>query len=164
MADNVTLNPPSVVGGAVVATDDIGGVQFPVSKIALGASGVADGFVGVGNPLPAETQQQPLTWAASNGAPITTAANTPVIAAPSAGFHLVPVSLQVCNMGATPVRVAFRQGVAGALRHDVPLPQYVPARIMLGRSWALPTATALYLYTSAAGEVHWTIGYVTEAD
>lgn len=51
MSDNVTLDPGS--GGAIIRTDDIGGVQFPVSKIVLGADGTDDGLLCAANPLPA---------------------------------------------------------------------------------------------------------------
>lgn len=50
MADNVTANPGA--GGATFATDDIGGVQWPRSKITLGADGVNDGDVSSSNPMP----------------------------------------------------------------------------------------------------------------
>lgn len=50
MADNVETNPGS--GGAVFATDDIGGVNFPRTKMALGADGVNDGDVSATNPMP----------------------------------------------------------------------------------------------------------------
>ena len=50
MADDVTLNPG--VGGAVVRTDDVGGVQYPVSKLVLGDDGANGGLVTVRNPLP----------------------------------------------------------------------------------------------------------------
>lgn len=50
MADNVTAN--SGVGGATFAADDVGGVHFPRTKLALGADGVNDGDVAAGNPLP----------------------------------------------------------------------------------------------------------------
>lgn len=52
MADNVTLNPG--VGGSVVATDDIGAVQFQRIKLTLGADGVNDGDVASANPLPVQ--------------------------------------------------------------------------------------------------------------
>lgn len=50
MADNVTANPGS--GGPNFAADDIGGVYFPRTKLALGADGVNDGDVSAANPLP----------------------------------------------------------------------------------------------------------------
>jgi len=50
MADNVTLNAGS--GGSTVAADDIGGVQYPRSKIVIGADGTNDGDVSATNPLP----------------------------------------------------------------------------------------------------------------
>jgi hypothetical protein len=49
MADNVTLNPGT--GGAVIATDDIDGVQYQRVKLAFGANGVADD-VSSATPLP----------------------------------------------------------------------------------------------------------------
>lgn len=50
MADNVETNAGT--GGAVVASDDIAGVQFQRVKIVVGADGVNDGDVASGNPLP----------------------------------------------------------------------------------------------------------------
>ncbi len=54
MADNVTANPGA--GGATLATDDIGGVQYPRSKLVIGADGVNDGDVSAANPLPVRVQ------------------------------------------------------------------------------------------------------------
>jgi hypothetical protein len=50
MADNTTLNAGAA--GDVIATDDIAGVKYPRSKIAIGADGVNDGDVCTGNPMP----------------------------------------------------------------------------------------------------------------
>lgn len=50
MADNVTLDPGS--GGDVIATDDIGGVEFQRIKLIHGVDGVNDGDVANTNPLP----------------------------------------------------------------------------------------------------------------
>lgn len=49
MADNFTANPGA--GGDTFASDDIGGVQYPRSKVGFGADGVY-GDVHAGNPLP----------------------------------------------------------------------------------------------------------------
>jgi hypothetical protein len=54
VADNVTANPGA--GGATLATDDIGGVQYPRSKLVIGADGVNDGDVSAANPLPVRVQ------------------------------------------------------------------------------------------------------------
>ena len=51
MPDNTTLN--SGTGGDTIATDDIGGVKFPRSKLVIGADGANDGDVSAANPLPA---------------------------------------------------------------------------------------------------------------
>lgn len=50
MADNTTLNAGS--GGDSIATDDIGGVKYPRSKIVIGADGVNGGDVSSSNPMP----------------------------------------------------------------------------------------------------------------
>ncbi len=50
MADNTTLNTGS--GGDTLATDDIGGVKYPRSKLVIGADGTNDGDVSAANPLP----------------------------------------------------------------------------------------------------------------
>ncbi len=54
MADNVVANPGA--GGETLATDDIGGVQYPRSKLVIGADGVNDGDVSAANPLPVRVQ------------------------------------------------------------------------------------------------------------
>lgn len=50
MADNTTINAQT--GGDVIATDDIGGVKYPRSKLVIGADGVNDGDVSAANPMP----------------------------------------------------------------------------------------------------------------
>lgn len=52
MADDVTANPGT--GGAVLATDDVGGRHFARIKIVEGADGVNDGDISASNPLPVE--------------------------------------------------------------------------------------------------------------
>ena len=49
MADNTTLNPGT--GGDVIATDDIGGVKYQITKNAFGGDGVATP-VSAANPMP----------------------------------------------------------------------------------------------------------------
>ena len=49
MADNVTANPGA--GGPVFATDDIGGVNYPRSKVVFGVDGTATD-VSANDPLP----------------------------------------------------------------------------------------------------------------
>lgn len=72
MADNVQLNSGS--GGAIAASDDIGGVQYQRVKITLGADGVNDGDVSSSNYMPTSiygmgtafvTTSTPLTGGAS---------------------------------------------------------------------------------------------------
>jgi len=57
MADNTTLNTGS--GGDTLATDDIGGVKYPRSKIVIGADGTNDGDVSSANPLPVSLASVP---------------------------------------------------------------------------------------------------------
>ena len=54
MADNIVINPGS--GGPTVASDDIGGVQYPRGKITLGDNNTDDGDVSKNNPLPSITK------------------------------------------------------------------------------------------------------------
>ena len=51
MADNVQLNGVSVVGGAVIATDEVGGVQHQYVKLEFGDDGTAT-KVSSADPLP----------------------------------------------------------------------------------------------------------------
>lgn len=72
MADNVVAAPG--IGGATFATDDIGGVQYPRTKLTLGADGVTDGDVSASNPLPVvltggATSVNQVTEIAALGAP-----------------------------------------------------------------------------------------------
>lgn len=60
MADNVTANPGS--GGAVLATDEIGGVHFPRSKVVHGVDGTATD-ASEANPLPVVTLHRPADYA-----------------------------------------------------------------------------------------------------
>jgi len=49
VADNVDITAGA---GTTIRTDDVGGVQFPASKLVIGADGVDGGFVSAVNPLP----------------------------------------------------------------------------------------------------------------
>lgn len=59
MSDNIIVNGTTTPGGATVRTDDISGVHFPVSKIAIGIDGADDGLVGDTNPLPVAVKSFP---------------------------------------------------------------------------------------------------------
>lgn len=73
MADNITA-PAS---GAVLATDDIGGVHYPRTKVAWGADGVA-GDVTAANPLPV-AQQASEVYLGKNGGDVLSASVTPTV-------------------------------------------------------------------------------------
>jgi hypothetical protein len=49
VVDNVDITAGT---GTTIRTDDVGGVQYPASKLVVGADGVNDGFVSTANPLP----------------------------------------------------------------------------------------------------------------
>jgi hypothetical protein len=66
MADNFTANPGS--GGQTFASDDILGVNYPRSKITLGADNVNDGDVSASNPMPVAELPLILTGAAAQTA------------------------------------------------------------------------------------------------
>ena len=51
MADTVGYTPGV---GEIIATDDVGGVQYQVIKIAVGEDGVIDNLVSVDQPLPTQ--------------------------------------------------------------------------------------------------------------
>lgn len=105
-----------------------------------------------------------LTFASSNGTPITTATNTDAIAAPAAGNHLQVWRLHASNKSATAVTVSWRDGASGALLFETYLPQNGVLSIKLNGCWDLTTATKLVINTDAAASVYWTVGYVTLAD
>lgn len=53
MADNTVLST-NVGTGDTIATDDIGGVKYPRTKLVIGADGTNDGDVSSANPLPVD--------------------------------------------------------------------------------------------------------------
>lgn len=65
MADNLTTNPGA--GGATIATDDIGGVHYPISKLAYGALDSAT-LVSAANGMPVSAASLPLPTGASTEA------------------------------------------------------------------------------------------------
>lgn len=68
MADNTELASGS--GGDTIATDDIGGVKYPRSKIVIGADGTNDGDVSATNPIPAKVTGAAAENAAVSGNPV----------------------------------------------------------------------------------------------
>lgn len=51
MADNINVKPDTGDSAVAVATDDVGGVHYPLYKIAIGSDGEAS-LVSVSNGLP----------------------------------------------------------------------------------------------------------------
>jgi len=66
VADNVIADSGDA-GGATFATDDIGSVHYPLTKIALGALDANDGPVATGNPMPVELTDDNQTVVADIG-------------------------------------------------------------------------------------------------
>lgn len=128
MADNTTLNSGS--GGDTIATDDVGGVKIPRSKIVIGADGSNDGDVSSSNPLPVNDAGGSLTVDGTVTANLSATDNAVLdaIAASVAGTLTVdgsgatqPVSGTVtANLGATDNAVldAIAASVAGSLTVD----------------------------------------------
>lgn len=106
-----------------------------------------------------------LTLASSDATPITTATDTEAIAAPAANHHLRIYYAFYNNGGATPCRVSLMDGAAGAQVFPASLPQYASfAHNFKPGYWDLTSATALYIKTSAAGSIDWTVEYEIVAD
>lgn len=110
------------------------------------------------------SESPPTTNATSNGTAITTATDTVLVAAPAAGNHLVIHRIMASNSSSTVTKVAWRDGVAGSLRKESVLPQYGLVAYDLKGCWHLTSATALYMNTSAAGNIYWDVEYQTVTD
>lgn len=105
-----------------------------------------------------------VSQASANGTAITSATDTSLVAAPSAGNHLRILRLHASNAGATASLIEFRDGAAGSRRYPCYLQQGAVVSVPIDGGWNLTTATALYATTSAAGSVHWHVDYETVAD
>ena len=104
-----------------------------------------------------------VTIASSNATAISTATDTIVVPAPSAGTHLVIRYIQASNNHATvDNEVSWRNGSTGpqCYRTQLVAKYGVFAHNVKPDEWHLSTATALYLTTSAAGSVHYTVEYI----
>jgi len=108
-----------------------------------------------------------MTHASSNGTPITTATDTSLISAPSASNHIRVHRIHAANAGATATWIYWRDGVSGTRLYQVYLPQYGVFSLKLEGAWNLTgggTPLALYMTTSAAGSVEYTVDYEVVAD
>jgi len=116
-------------------------------------------------PLLIRTMGSGLALASSDNTPITTATDTLVVAAPAAGTHLRIKYMHTSNSSATVTDTMFRDGASGTRRYRATLPQYGQmAHSTKPDYWDLTSATALYLTTSAAGSIHYTVEYTTVPD
>lgn len=107
-----------------------------------------------------------VSFASSSGTAVTVStAAAPLIPAPGAGRHLRIKYASVTNSGSTATIVAFREGTTGALRYEAYLPQGgLFAHNLRPDYWDLATNTSFSLYSSAAGNVYWTVEYVNMLD
>lgn len=104
MADNTTIKYATTddQNGDEIATDDIGGVKYPRSKITLGADGVNDGDVSSANPLPVSLASVPSHAVTNAGTFVTQINGTALTAlqsldtkAPALGQALAAASVPV---------------------------------------------------------------------
>lgn len=100
MADNTIIQQPSTPGDTI-ATEDIGGVKIPVSKIVLGDHGVNDETVSDSNPLPITGEVDVVASVLPTGA--ATAAKQPALGA--AGSPSADVLTIQGHASMTPVKV-----------------------------------------------------------
>lgn len=123
MADNVELNQGT--GGAVMATDDIGGVHFERVKLTLGADGVNAGDVSASNPIPAKETRA----ATSTLANVAGSASSITILALNAGRLGAAVfndssSALYLKFGTTASTSSFTVKIAAGGYFEVPHPCY----------------------------------------
>lgn len=97
MPDNFVANPGA--GGATFASDDIGGVQYPRTKIVIGADGVNGGDVSAANPIPSK---------------ITDGTNAATMLSDGAGVNGLGVSIVATNFAAGAGNTTTAQLGAGA--------------------------------------------------
>jgi hypothetical protein len=101
MADNIGITPGT---GATSAADDIGGILFQRVKLAVGADGVNDGDVAVGNPMPVSF-------------PLAESAVIMTLTTSSAGTSYTSFSSQTCDAldltNSSSVAIEYRRGGTG---------------------------------------------------
>ncbi len=105
-----------------------------------------------------------LTTATSNGTAITTATNTTIVAAPSAGTHLRIYRLWAQNSSATGTWCYWGNG-SGIKSWPFYLSQSQPFSANVEGSWELSSATGLFLNTATTGaNIEWFVQYETVID
>tara|TARA_R110000868_G_scaffold58624_1_gene180822 strand:- start:2028 stop:2855 length:828 start_codon:yes stop_codon:yes gene_type:complete len=105
-----------------------------------------------------------LTVTSSAGTAITTATNTSLIAAPSAGNHLRIHRLWAQNSSATGTWCYWGNG-SGVKTLPFFLAQNQPFSMAVNGEWELSTATALFMNTATTGaNVEWFVAHETLAD
>lgn len=116
MADNVVANSGS--GGATFATDDIGGIQFPRTKLVHGADGANDGDVANANPLPVK-----LMPATANGCSVSrtiSAASTNAASIKSGAGQLYGIVATNINAAVRYLKI-YNKASAPTVGTDVPV-------------------------------------------
>lgn len=105
-----------------------------------------------------------LANASSAGTAVTTATNTAIIAAPSAGNHLRIYRVWAQNSSGTGTWCYWGNG-SGVKTVPFYLAQYQPFSLNFNGEWELSSATGLYLNTATAGaNIEWSVWYETLAD
>lgn len=103
-----------------------------------------------------------LTWISSNATPLAATA-TNVVAAPATGNHIRVHVVAFSNGGSTASWVGVRDGASGVVHSNVYLTQGGTVAFDLG-GLDLSSATRLDLVLSAAGSVHYELGYEVVGD
>lgn len=125
MADNITVT------GAVLASDDIGGVQYPRTKLSIGADGAA-ADVHAGNPLPADINASLRSSTATRTAVASGTSSATILASNANRKGGV-----IYNSDANALLLDLSGGTASATRHQVRLLQYQSYAVEAGYSGAI---------------------------
>ena len=185
MADNIAVTEGS---GKTVKTEDIGGAQYQVIKVALGPDGSASdldvgqtnmasslpvviasdqsavpvsGSLTVLGTIPTEAPAQAVTRAAGTKAG---AGDNELVATPGAGQRIVVAFWTAQNESAVATTVIMKSGATNVFRFlaqnqgDVYGVDFFP-----GREWNLAENEALNMNLSGANSHGYNVGYWTEA-
>ena len=179
MADNIAVTEGS---GKTVKTEDIGGAQYQVIKVALGPDGSASdldvGQTNMASSLPvviaSDQSAVPVSGTVATEAPTQTitritgtkagAADNELVATPGAGQRIVVAFWSVQLEATVATVILMKSGATNVYRFragnqgDTFGLDYFP-----GREWNLAENEALNVNLDAANSVGYNVGYWTEA-
>ena len=175
MADNIAVTEGS---GKTVKTEDIGGAQYQVIKVALGPDGSASdldvGQTNMASSIPVVIASDQSAISTTTEAPaqaVTRAAGTKagagdneLVATPGAGQRIVVAFWTAQNESAVATTVIMKSGATNVFRFlaqnqgDVYGVDFFP-----GREWNLAENEALNMNLSGANSHGYNVGYWTEA-